>query len=45
MVAGAKQCGKARFAGHSEGVKVSKEIVRWASERGLPFLVAVCVLS
>ncbi len=34
----AKHQGKARIAGHSEGVKVSKEIVRRAVELGLPFL-------
>ena len=34
----AQQRGKSRMAGHSEGVRVSKEIVRRAAELGLPFL-------
>ena len=34
----AEQAGKPRLAGHSAGVKVSKSIVRRASELGLPFL-------
>ncbi|WGK68078.1 polyprenyl diphosphate synthase [Candidatus Haliotispira prima] len=34
----AKRQGKPRIAGHNEGVKVSKEIVRRASDLGLPFL-------